>query len=106
MILASAWDTSCCIDGNGGGVWWDRPQTQKATASNFGAALLSVRLFQRTNTSSQLQFATQVFDYWYEVMVNNQTGSVCDHIDAHTKQQVFHVSFFVHQRSLTPSDLQ
>lgn len=77
--VQAAWDVSCCGSPSGG-VWWDRAHTQKATASNAGAALVAARLFRRTGTQSYLDFARQVYNFWYQNMVNLSTGQVADHV--------------------------
>jgi predicted alpha-1,6-mannanase (GH76 family) len=77
--VEAAWDVSCCGTTKGG-VWWDRSHTQKATASNAGAALVAGRLYRRTGGASYLTFGRQVYNYWYAQMVNQTTGQVCDHI--------------------------
>ena len=78
--VLSAWDTTCC-GAAPGGVWWDRAHTQKATASNAGAALTAARLYRRTGAPSYLNFARQVYSFWYAQMVNHTSGQVCDHIN-------------------------
>lgn len=74
-----AWDASCC-GGAPGGVWWDRAHTQKATASNAGAAQAAAKLYRRTGSAAYLTFARQVYNFWYQNMVDLSTGQVCDHI--------------------------
>ena len=78
--IQNGWDTSCC-GAAPGGVWWDKAHTQKATASNGGAALAGARLYRRTGNLSYLNFAQQVYSYWYPHMVNQTTYQVADHID-------------------------
>src|SRR3954468_18833548 len=78
--IQTAWDTSCCGSVKGG-MWWDKAHTQKATASNAGAALAGARLYRRTADVSYLDFAQQVYSWWYSNMVNSATFQVGDHID-------------------------
>jgi predicted alpha-1,6-mannanase (GH76 family) len=78
--IMTAWDTTCCGTAKGG-VWWDRAHTQKATASNAGAALAGARLYQRTGNAAYLSFAQQVYSYWFANMVNSSTSQVCDHLN-------------------------
>ena len=78
--IMAAWDTTCC-GAQPGGVWWDRAHTQKATASNAGAALVGARLFEHTANASYLQFSEQVYSFWYSNMVSPGIWQVCDHID-------------------------
>jgi predicted alpha-1,6-mannanase (GH76 family) len=78
--IKTGWDTSCC-GSTRGGVWWDKAHTQKATASNAGAALAGARLYRRTGDASYLTFAKQVYSYWYSNIVNPATYQVCDHIN-------------------------
>lgn len=77
--IKTGWDTGCCGSVRGG-LWWDKAHTQKATASNAGAALAGARLYRRTSDASYLAFAQQVYSYWYSNMVNAATFQVCDHI--------------------------
>lgn len=73
------------IDQNGrtnAGVWWDREHTQKATASNFGPAILAARLNERTGNASYETAARAIYDYWYSTMVNHTTSQVADHRNA------------------------
>jgi predicted alpha-1,6-mannanase (GH76 family) len=76
--VMNAWDTTCCGSVKGG-VWWDRAHTQKATASNAGAALAGARLYQRSGNSTYLAFAEQVYSYWFTNMVDPVTHQVADH---------------------------
>jgi len=77
--IQTGWDASCCGTVKGG-MWWDKAHTQKATASNAGAALTGARLYRRTGDLSYLNFAQQVYAYWYSNMVNPVTFEVGDHI--------------------------
>jgi predicted alpha-1,6-mannanase (GH76 family) len=77
--IMTGWDTTCCGP-IPGGMWWDKAKTQKATAANAGAALLGARLYLRTGNSLYLNFAQQVYGYWYTNMVNATTYQVSDHI--------------------------
>ena len=77
--IESGWDNTCCGP-TVGGVWWDKAHTQKATAANAGAALAGARLYQRTTNVTYLNFAQQVYSYWFTNMVNPTTFQVCDHI--------------------------
>jgi predicted alpha-1,6-mannanase (GH76 family) len=73
------------IDSNGrtsSGIWWNRQHTQKATASNFGPAILAARLNERTGNPAYKTAAIQIYDYWYNTMVNHATYQVADHRDA------------------------
>lgn len=63
------------------GVWWNRQHTQKATASNFGPAILAARLNERTGKAAYKTAAIQIYDYWYANMVNHSTYQVADHRD-------------------------
>jgi predicted alpha-1,6-mannanase (GH76 family) len=77
--IEAAWDTTCC-GAHPGGIWWDRPHTQKATAANGGPVIAGVQLAARTNDSSYLTFAEKVYTYWFANMVNPTTFAVSDHI--------------------------
>jgi predicted alpha-1,6-mannanase (GH76 family) len=78
--IKNGWDADCCGTVRGG-LWWDKAHTQKATASNAGAALAGARLYQRTGDIAYLDFARQVYSYWFTNMVNPTTFQVCDHIN-------------------------
>jgi hypothetical protein len=60
QTISSAWDTADC----GGGVYWDRKKTQKATASNAGPALTSA-LFAATLNATK---STDPEANWREAM--------------------------------------
>ena len=83
--IEAGWDTSCC-GATPGGIWWDRPHSSKATASNAGPVITGVRLYQRTGNAAYLSFAQKVFGYWSTHMVDGGTGQIADHVD--TKGQV------------------
>lgn len=80
-IMTTADDASCC-GAVKGGLWWDRPHTQKATASNAGAVVTAVRLFQRTNKPEYLAFAKRVWKFWDDNMVDKTSHRVFDHVKA------------------------
>jgi predicted alpha-1,6-mannanase (GH76 family) len=70
------------IDQNGrtsDGVWWNRQHVEKATASNFGPALVAARLNERTGDASYKAAAQAIYDQWYSSMVNHTTSQVADH---------------------------
>jgi predicted alpha-1,6-mannanase (GH76 family) len=71
--IEAAWDPA-------GGIWWDRPHTQKATASNAGPVITGVRLAARTGDTRYLDFAKRAYDYWLAHMVDPTTHAVIDHI--------------------------
>jgi predicted alpha-1,6-mannanase (GH76 family) len=77
--IMAAWDTTCC-GAHPGGLWWDRPHTQKATAANAGPVITGVRLAARTGDASYLAFAKQVYAYWRANMVDPSTFAVFDHV--------------------------
>jgi predicted alpha-1,6-mannanase (GH76 family) len=79
--IMSGWDTTCC-GSTPGGIWWDKPHTQKATASNAGPVIAGVRLSERTSDPSYLAFAKQVYAFWTTNMIDPTTHEVIDHIDA------------------------
>lgn len=78
LEITAAWDTTLL----GGGIWWDRAHTQKATASNAGPVITGVRLSARTGDPAHLTFARQVYEFWYTTMVVASTFEVRDHINA------------------------
>ncbi len=73
--VSAAWDDSIC----GGGVWWDKRHTQKATASNAGAALSAALLFNATGNVTYLEWGRRVYHFWNATMTDPQTGAVTDH---------------------------
>ena len=73
-----AWDEGTC----GGGVWWDKHHTQKATASNAGPALSAALLYTDTGEQSYLDWASKVYSFWNKTMTDPRTGAVTDHLDA------------------------
>ena len=79
-IMTNADDASCCIASAPGGLWWDRPHTQKATAANAGPVVTAVRLWQRTNDTTYLDFAKRVWAYWDTNMVDEASHRVFDHV--------------------------
>lgn len=78
--IMNGWDTNCCGVVSGG-LWWDKAHTQKATAANAGAALAGARLYRRTSNATYLNFAQQVYSFWYANMANASSGQVCDHMN-------------------------
>jgi predicted alpha-1,6-mannanase (GH76 family) len=88
--IEAAWDTTCC-GAHPGGIWWDRPHTQKATASNAGPVISGVRLAARTGDAHYLAFAEQVYDYWLANMIDPTTHAVTDHITP--SGQLYHYKF-------------
>ena len=78
--IMNAWDTTCC-GAHPGGLWWEKPTTNKVTAINAGAVISASRLYVATQASSYLAFARQVYDYWSTYMVDPTTGHVDDGID-------------------------
>ena len=77
--IEAAWDTTCCGP-NPGGIWWDRPHTQKATAANAGPVIAGARLAVRTGDGSYRAFADKVYAYWLATMVDPTTFQVFDHV--------------------------
>ncbi|MBF9253566.1 hypothetical protein I2I11_09700 [Pontibacter sp. 172403-2] len=79
-IMGNAWDNSCCGETTGG-LWWNKAKTQKATAANAGAVISGLQLFKRTKNKAYRDFATKVYDFWWENMVDKTTYQVCDHMN-------------------------
>ena len=90
QTISSAWDTADC----GGGIFWDRQKTQKATASNAGPALSSVLFANALNVTKSTdpeanwreamadeyeQFGAKVYRFWNATMTDAKTGQVTDH---------------------------
>lgn len=79
--IMAAWDTTCCGD-YPGGIWWNKQHTQKATASNAGPVIAGVRLSERTNDASYLEFARKAYAFWMTNMVNPQNYAIYDHLSS------------------------
>ena len=77
-LVEVAWDDTAC----GGGLWWDRKHTQKATASNAGPALAAALLHAETGEPQFLAFATKAYGFWNRTMTDS-SGAVTDHLDVH-----------------------
>jgi len=77
--IQNQWDTTCCGSIKGG-VWWDKPHTQKATASNGGGIIVGARIYSHNKDMSILDWCVKVYWFWYHNMVNQATGQVADHI--------------------------
>lgn len=80
-IVDTAQDATCCGAAKGG-LWWDKPHTQKATAINGGAVVTAVRMYERTNDTKYLDFAKKVLDFWHTNMVDPVSHRVFDHVKA------------------------
>jgi len=80
--ISRQWDTTCCGT-RLGGIWWDMGHTSKVTASNAGPALFSAMLYMQTHNIEYLNFATKVYNFWWNNMVNYTSGQVADsfHVD-------------------------
>ncbi len=78
--IIGAWDETCC-GAEPGGIWWNAAHSQKATASNAGPVITAVRLANRLGNDAYLDFARQVYDYWFEQMVDRSRWHVWDHIN-------------------------
>ncbi|HVH43875.1 MAG TPA: glycoside hydrolase family 76 protein [Labilithrix sp.] len=79
--IRGGWDETCC-GAVKGGIWWDKKHTAKVTASNGGAILAGVLLYEITSDGGYLASARKFFDYWSKNMVDSATGHVYDNIDA------------------------
>jgi predicted alpha-1,6-mannanase (GH76 family) len=77
-VFRSAPDGSCCGD-TPGGLWWDRPHSQKATASNAVPVIAAARLFERTGDRRWLAAARGAYAFWRDHMVADD-GQVVDHV--------------------------
>jgi predicted alpha-1,6-mannanase (GH76 family) len=79
--IMKAWDTTCCIPGHPGGLYWEKPTTNKVTAINAGAVVSGARLYEDTGDTTYLDFAKQVYGFWSANMVDPTTGHVYDGMD-------------------------
>jgi hypothetical protein len=77
--VMAGWDTTCC-GSYLGGIWWDRKHTQKATASNATNVIAGMRLAKRTGDTKYVDFAKQVYAFWFTNMVNSQNYANYDHL--------------------------
>jgi predicted alpha-1,6-mannanase (GH76 family) len=75
--ITAAWDATSA---HPGGIWWNRPHTQKATASNGGPVIIGARLTARTGDPAHLAFARQVYAFWRANMTNATTYETYDHM--------------------------
>ncbi|KAH3755933.1 carbohydrate-binding protein [Pelomyxa schiedti] len=78
--IEAQWDTTCC-GSHKGGIWWDSAHSQKASASNAGPVIFAMMLYNISGDSNTLNFAKQVYQFWWDNMVNQETGQVADHFD-------------------------
>lgn len=78
--IQTGWDETCC-GAQPGGIWWDRAESQKATASNAGPVIAGARLAERTGKIAYLDFAKRVYGHWLETMVDPATHQVTDHVN-------------------------
>jgi len=81
--IVLGWDTTCCVK-HRGGIWWRNMQAKqsdiKATASNFGPAILGAKLGLIGNRNA-LAFAEKVYAFWRTTMVDDSTGMVYDNFN-------------------------
>jgi predicted alpha-1,6-mannanase (GH76 family) len=75
--IEAAWDATSA---HPGGIWWNRPHTQKATASNGGPVIIGARLTARTGDPAYLTFARQVYTFWRTNMTDAATYETYDHM--------------------------
>ena len=90
QTISSAWDTTDC----GGGVYWDRNKTQKATASNAGVAITCALFSSALNatpatdpeanwrmamSAEYTKWSQMVYNFWNRTMTSAETGQVIDH---------------------------
>jgi len=88
LDVDAAWDETCCGSHKGGN-WWDKAHTQKATASNAGATIASIRLYSVTHDQRFLINAKKLYSFWANAMINTTTGQVCDHFTVPAGKQVW-----------------
>jgi len=79
LEITAAWDSTSA---HPGGIWWNKPHTSKATASNAGPVITGARLSARTGDPAHLAFARQVYDFWLANMTVAATYEVRDHMNA------------------------
>jgi predicted alpha-1,6-mannanase (GH76 family) len=75
--ITAAWDATSA---HPGGIWWNRTQTSKATASNAGPVIAGARLSARTGNPAHLAFARMVYEFWRTNMTDAVTYQVRDHM--------------------------
>jgi predicted alpha-1,6-mannanase (GH76 family) len=75
--IIGGWNSS-----QGGGIAWNKGQlSYKNTPANMPACILSARLFKQTNDAKYLTWATQIYDWQKQKLVNPTTGLVYDGIN-------------------------
>ncbi|MGO4540421.1 glycoside hydrolase family 76 protein [Paenibacillus sp. 2TAB19] len=66
----------------GGGIAWRKEQLNyKNTPANAPAAILATRLYEHTNDKEELDFATRIYEWQKETLVDPDTGFVWDGIN-------------------------
>ena len=79
-FIVSGWDTSS-TDGCPGGVFWeDVSGSQRNTAANAGGAEVGLELYQLTKNSSDLSWATQMYQ-WMNTCLAAPGGLYYDHVN-------------------------
>jgi len=79
-FIASGWDTSE-TDGCPGGVFWeDVSGSQRNTTANAGGAEVGLELYQLTKDSSDLSWATRMYD-WVNSCLAAPDGLYYDHVN-------------------------
>ncbi len=79
-FIVSGWDTST-TDGCPGGVFWeDVSGSQRNTAANAGGAEVGLELYQLTKDSSDLSWATQMYQ-WVNTCLAAPGGLYYDHVN-------------------------
>src|SRR5699024_8231001 len=69
-------------DENGGGIAWNKSQLDyKNTPSNAPAVILAVRLYEKFENETDLEWAENIYEWQKETLVDPDTGIVWDGIN-------------------------
>ncbi len=79
QFVYNSWDTTCCLNFNPGGAWWDTAKTYKACASNAGATIALTAVSEAVGNEDFLIRAQLVYEFWRLNQVLD-TGQVLDGI--------------------------
>jgi hypothetical protein len=85
QLVAGAWDANTGHPCAGGVFWTQTPTNHDRNAvTTANAALLAVELYERTGTTTYLDWARRAYG-WTERCLGTSSGLVQDHIDLHGK---------------------
>lgn len=71
-------------DNAGGGITWKKGEPSKNACSNGPACILAARLYQEFGNEKDKEWATRIYSWLKNTLVNMNTGMVYDHINYQT----------------------